>query len=790
MTETREQSRFTYLNKAINDGEILIEDNRITYVNARGRKENDYSDPEEKVRALVYAELLYRYQYKAKDLEIELKVELQPNDKFADITIYYPKEKHKIFAVIELKKENASKKEIVKAINEQYAYAIIKDAQYFIFDCNKSLERKSFAIYGHNGNQKEKWGAKERVQNIVHDLPIKYGEVKEWNFIKGDKEHSLKPITNNELYEIFKKSHDILWEGGKKDPAEAFDEMSKLIFVKSMDEYKTKKNEPYKFQIGNHETNDKLGVAKRVKQFFEEVKTDKEHVFMEDVTEDDDGKPVRQPSQIKSKNDRLYKIVSLLQGVDLKNTDLDAKGRAFEQFLDTVFKSKLGQYFTHRNIVNFCVQLLNPKENELILDPSCGSGGFLLYSLVHVRDKMKDGVDMTDPDEKVEFQKKYKDYADKCLFGIEKNEKIARVAMMDMVIYEDGSTNIEDNDGLIDYSLYKNDKIKKGKGAFNIILSNPPFGAKVNFEELESFKDFKLGGENRNQQASDILFVERNIDFLQPDFSNQNHKTKDGGRMAIVLPDGILNNSSLWYVRQLIQENCFVRAIVSLPNFAFKKTGSGSKTSLVFLKKFTVEERKKYLKDKDSYLPGKEKELKKMKATLKEKLFGFIEQKQIEKILASKYELIMPVYDEFEEKVVVKTEKVNITKDDGSVKPVERRIIERENLTDDGIEELICQAQKLFKIIGKTDYCFDKVEEEQSENLLRYYDEIKTLGNFFGKFLETAQKIIERAKSDACSIKIKKASKANPQRQISIEVKDDDAYELFLSLLKRYSPAK
>jgi len=790
MTETREQSREKYLKKSIKDGEIFIEDNRITYVKARTKKEYDYSDPEEKVRALVYAELIYRYQYSSKDLELELKIELQPDDKFADITIYYPKDKKKIFAIIEVKKEKVSKKEIVKAINEQYSYAIIKDAQYFVFDCNKSKERKSYAIYGYDGDPNKKWGQKERVQNIVHDLPIKYGEVKEWNYIKGDKEHSLIPISNNELYEIFKKCHDILWEGGKKDPAEAFDEMSKIIFVKSMDEYKTKKREPYKFQIGNHETNDKLGIANRIRKFFEEVKVDKEHVFMEDVEEDEDGKPIKHPSKIKSRNDRIYKIVSLIQGIDLKNTDLDAKGRAFEQFLDTVFKSKLGQYFTHRNIVNFCVQVLDPKESEFILDPSCGSGGFLLYSLVHVREKLKEGYNLEDANDREEFKQKYKEFAENHLYGIEKNEKIARVAMMDMVIYEDGSTNIENNDGLVDFSLYKNEKIKGGKGKFNLILTNPPFGAKVDFEELDNFKDFRLGGESRNQQASDILFIERNLDFLVPDFSNPLHKTKDGGRIAIVLPDGILNNSSLWYVRQLIQESSFVRAIVSLPNFAFKKTGSGSKTSLVFLKKFTINEKKKYLKDKESHLPDKIEKLKKMKALININLFEFISENEIEKKLESMYPLIMNVHDEFSEKIKIITEKVEISKDDGSKKEVERITINRDNMENDTVEELIKQVQELFKKIEKKDYCFDESEEEQMENLLRYYDEVMILGKFFSKFLETAQKIIERTKTDACSIKIKKPTKKLPNRQINIEIKDEKSYAKMLSLLTRYSGKK
>jgi type I restriction enzyme M protein len=774
---TREKERQTWLQKAIEEKEIIIEHERIRYTNSKGADERDYTQPEEKVRAFVFAELLYHYKYKAKNIYINLPVELQPDDKFADIAIFYPDDDNKVFAIIELKKETANKKEITKAIREQYSYAIIKDAQYFVFDCNIGTERKAWAIYGKDGNANEKWGHKERVQNLVHDLPIDYGKVKDWNYIRGNKEHALYPISNHELYEIFKKCHDILWEGGKKDPAEAFDEMSKIIFVKSMDEYKTGKNQPYKFQIGNHETNDKIGVATRIRKFFEEVKSDKEHVFMEDVEEADDGTTKRMPSTIKTKSERLYKIVSLLQSVDLKNTELDAKGRAFEQFLDTVFKSKLGQYFTHRNIVNFCVHMLEPQEHELILDPSCGSGGFLLYSLGFVREFLKSNYDLEEKEEYAEFIQRYKEYANKKLFGIEKNEKIARVAMMDMVIYEDGSTNIEDNDGLIDFSLFKNHKIRGGRGIFNIILSNPPFGAKVNYEELESFKDFSLGGEDRNQQASDILFVERNIDFLQPDYQNPKHKNKTGGRMAIVLPDGVLNNTSLWYVRKHIQEYAYVDAIVSLPDFAFKKTGSGSKTSLVFLKKFTVTERNNYLKVKQSFIDSKQQELANLQEQLNQQLLNFLQTHKIAERIGSIYEDIVNTWDNFESNLVPIKDKYSVFDKDGFRREKERNYFATENLTSEDVYILVKEAQDLYKRIGKTDLLYDENEEDPIINLYRYYEELKALSTALNKFFEPSFKIINRVKTKAANIS-----------KTKLEIKDDTQYKELCRLLQILYP--
>lgn len=616
-------------------------------------------------------------------------------------------------------------------------------------------------------------------------MPINYGETKKWNYIKGDPEHSLLTKSNKDLYEIFQKCHDILWEGGKKDPAEAFDEMSKIIFVKSADEFKTSKGQPYTFQIGNHEVNKKIEVANRIKKYFEHVKADKDHVFMEDSQEDENGKFRKVPSEIKSRAERLYKIVSLLQSIDLKNTDLDAKGRAFEQFLDTVFKSKLGQYFTHRNIVNFCIQIISPQEHELVLDPSCGSGGFLLYSLVFVRERLKENYDLDDKQEYSEFIERYKDYGRKKLFGIEKNEKIARVAMMDMVIYEDGSTNILDSDGLIDFSSFRNQKIREGKGGFNIILSNPPFGAKVDCEELESFSTFELGNE-RSQQASDILFIERNIKFLQPDFENPSHRNKEGGRMAIVLPDGILNNNSLWYVRQFIQANCYVRAIISLPSFAFKKTGSGSKTSLVFLKKFTQLERNAYLEAKVKIIPQKEAKLQEIQNKLRQDLINFIGIYQIEQRLADLIDAVNSTWESFVENLDIIKIPTLITQADGSNKEVSKRGFDASVINEPAILQYISQAQELFNSINKEDRCFDEYEENQHENLLRYYDEIKELHNNLNKFLEPADKIIKRQQQKVKKIKKTESKVRNETEKQDYEVEKAIEWERMVELIKKF----
>ena len=209
---------------------------------------------------------------------------------------------------------------------------------------------------------------------------------------------------------------------------------------------------------------------------------------------------------------------------------------------------------------------MKPDEKDTIIDPSCGSGGFLLYSLKFVRNRIKErhkGDQRTI--NRIDW-----DFAHKRIFGIEVNDRISRVAMMDMVIHDDGHTNIETHDALDDFKHFDKRKgIEPGK--FSLILTNPPFGALVKDENI--LHSFELG-KGRERQRTEVLFIERCLELL-----------KIGGRMGIVLPDGILTNTSLSYVRDFIKKNSKILAVVSLPPTTFIPAGSGVKTSLLFLEK-------------------------------------------------------------------------------------------------------------------------------------------------------------------------------------------------------------
>lgn len=371
--------------------------------------------------------------------------------------------------------------------------------------------------------------------------------------IKGSKGSELRPAFFGELIKRFQQCHDEIWEGGKKDPAIAFDEFSKLLMAKIYDERFTPVGEKYKFQIKDNDTT--KDVAEKIKKLYEKVKEKNSKVFKIDI---------------KLSDKVIFEIVKILQGISLRSTDLDIKGRAFEKFLGKVFRGEYGQYFTSRNVVKFMVDVLDPDEDDIIIDPACGSGGFLLYSLTHVIEKIsKRYREDQDSLSRISW-----DFAHKQIFGIEINDRIARIAMMDMVIHEDGHSNIECNNALLNYEEFdKRRDIQSDK--YSLVFTNPPFGATIKDKNI--LLKFELG-KDRDNQKTEILFIERCLALL-----------KNGGKLGIVLPDSILTNYSLQYVRDYILKRTKILALVSLPHHAFVPSGAGVKSSLLFVEKIQQE---------------------------------------------------------------------------------------------------------------------------------------------------------------------------------------------------------
>lgn len=517
-----------------------------------GHKEN-LNDPEEKVRAEYYFDLIEKYNYPAARIDLEVEMPDRTPDRVADIVIYKDDGKRKSYIVVECKKDGISDAEFEQATKQAIANARGLEAPFAI--CVAGYTRRAM--------ERELWSKKQPEKATITDIPISYNKVEEFRYKKGDPKWDLKPIDQEDLKRAFQKCHDTLWAGGKRAPTTAFDEFAKIIFVKIRDEKKGRRaNDPYDFQIKTHEGAE--SVYKRINALYHEAKKIDPEVFKEDL---------------KIEPEELYTVVEHLQGISLDKTDLDTKGVAFEHFMEDFFKGKSGQFFTPRNIVSFAVKMMNIKNDDFVLDPACGSGGFLLHAL----DEIRRQADEYYPQEKEqpesgEHRRHWHDFAQKNLFGIEINDSIARVAKMNMIIHDDGHTNVIGYDALsgIEKMTAKNPGFARKR--FDFIVTNPPFGATVKRSEhpyLERFVLAQNGKKIRDNQKTEILFIERCIDFLKP----------ETGKMAIVLPDGILTNSSLQYVRDFLMERCQILAVVSLPQFAFTHFGAGVKSSLVFVRK-------------------------------------------------------------------------------------------------------------------------------------------------------------------------------------------------------------
>ena len=309
--------------------------------------------------------------------------------------------------------------------------------------------------------------------------------------------------------------------------------------------------------------------------------------------------------------EKIRTVVSYLESVNLGETDLDSKGRAFETFMGSFFRGNFGQYFTPREIVKFIVDVLPITHDSKVLDTSCGSGGFLLYALNKVRDEATEYYPnyKNDARQYAKWFPYWHDFAEKNLYGIEINEQISRAAKMNMIIHDDGHTNVITSDGLVSDAIIKERTGNKGfeYGTFDFIITNPPFGSNIRQTEQAYLKTYqlgkkeedwlavksKVGDDTRDGQQSEVLFIEQDYKFL-----------KEGGILAIVLPDGILTNSSMQYVRTQLEDWFRIVAVVSMPQTAFAANGAGVKSSVLFLKKWSkdhteeLEGKKKAIEDK------------------------------------------------------------------------------------------------------------------------------------------------------------------------------------------------
>ena len=451
--------------RAARDGHIQFErtgkSERIVYAATDNRER--WSDPEEKVRAAFYAELIYTYGYTPSRISVEVTVPDRTPKDAADLVVFNDDARTIPYAVIDCKKDGVSDAEFQQAIEQAAGNGTWAKFRAAYVGVVAGSTRRFLDFTA-------KYGVLEREANIIADLPRVYGVPEDSIYRKdgGIGFIDLQVVSREQLIRSIEKCHQTLWGGGRLSPPAAFGELCKILFVKNVDERTTKRGHFYQFQIRTHEPARHLG--NRLRALYKQAQDEDPDVFTESIKIDDAT---------------LRTLVSHLQGINLTRTDLDTKGVAFERFMDGFFKGDFGQYFTPREIIALAVEMLRPTNRQMILDPACGSGGFLLHALDYVRHQADHEFPHheTDPNAPRDHFVYWHEFARRNLHGIEINDEIARVAKMNMIIHDDGHTNIIGFDALDSLEHLPSDKPDLRANRFDIVLTNPPFGAVVKSSE-------------------------------------------------------------------------------------------------------------------------------------------------------------------------------------------------------------------------------------------------------------------------------------------------------------------
>jgi len=577
------------LEKGIQKGLIsLSEDDKIIkYIKLN--KSNKFANPEEKVQAETYLKLIFDYGYKPERIKMYVPVTRGSGKREADIIVYNDDEHLIPHILVECKQQEVSEQEFLQAVEQAYSYAYALPNNVKFVWVTSGLKDEYFEVDKHKHTRINQPDIPQYGVSKMANYKYVYGADTMKTADGKQKFFELQVIEQSELTRRFKQAHDSLWAGGQLNPSEAFDELDKLIFCKIWDERKDRPSgTPYDFQIITKDAEEYPDASKR-RQIENKELAERINTLYEEGRKKD---PEVFRDNIRLTPEKIRTVVGYLQDINLSETDLDAKGRAFETFMDSFFRGNFGQYFTPRPIVKFATDVLPITNESKVLDTSCGSGGFLLYALNKVRAQ----ANVIYPNHKNDIKQNQKhfrfwhDFAEKNLFGIEINEQISRAAKMNMIIHDDGHTNVITSDGLLDEKAIEN--ITKNQGfkynTFDCIVTNPPFGSTVKktekpylgmFDFAKKLPDWLDPKESntittRDSQSTEVLFIEQCYKFLKPK-----------GFLAIVIPDGILTNSSLQYIRDGIDEKFRIVAVVSMPQTAFTATGAGVKSSVLFLMK-------------------------------------------------------------------------------------------------------------------------------------------------------------------------------------------------------------
>ncbi|GHT10800.1 restriction endonuclease subunit M [Bacteroidia bacterium] len=540
----------------------------IPYIQCIARKKEIRLTPEEAVRQLYLEILLNDYGYPADRIELEYNVTFGREKKRADIVIFDKDQTTTPYIIVELKKPRLKDgKEQLKSYcnatgapigvwtnGDSISFYHRRDPNYFedIPGIPKATEKLSDIL-------SERWTIKTLIERdkLVNERK------------------SLKGL-------VLEMEDEVLANAG----VDVFEELFKLIFTKLYDEMESGRNPKRHLEFRNYgDTETEL--KNKIQTLFDTAKQKWDGVFSPNA-------------KIELTSSHLSICVSSLQDVKLFNSNLDVVDDAFEYLINKSSKGEKGQYFTPRYVIDMCVKMLNPQEHETMIDTAAGSCGFPVHTIFHVWEQiMKDeGLDKSHLFTLEQKPPRCTDYVNNKVFAIDFDEKSVRVARTLNLIAGDGQTNVlhlntldwerwddktKDEDwldiygaGWTKFKKMRADKNSNREFMFDLLMANPPFAGDIKEGNILAKYELgkKLDGKYQTKVGRDILFIERNLDFLKP-----------GGRMAIVLPQGRFNNSSDKQIREYIAGRCRILAVVGLHGNVFKPH-TGTKTSVLLVQKW------------------------------------------------------------------------------------------------------------------------------------------------------------------------------------------------------------
>lgn len=603
--------------------EITVQRNDKGQIFSHVRSKWVFETPEERVRQEWLCVLVNEYGYPTEQMGEELDLTGRGSAQArADLVIWRSKDDKQKgntpLMVIEYKSDNITISPADYAQGEMYAR--LCEAPFFVTHNNK--ESRFWRV------RKDKVpGYLEEIESIPHaDASDKQ--------ITAMLER-LKVFREDEFADLLHRCHNIIRNRDHLDPAAAFDEIAKILFVKTGVERDLKKRKT-RANLFSVDYLENLPFGDPINSLFDETKKTykADKIFLPE-------------EKINLKTPTALAIIKELERYNLSDTSEDIKGIAFERFLGRTFRGEIGQYFTPRPIVEFIIHMLEPTEGQVVCDPASGSGGFLIRFFEIVRQQIHAGVDMeyaafkaevegnksltvakraemlrekydalqSELNQTIEGTRMWK-LANRSIYGTDANERMARTSKMNMIMHGDGHGGVHHHNGFLNVNgIFE--------GRFDTILTNPPFGSNVEPTDKVQDSDVKLDDEveklyqrrykapyteararllaaigepigslfalSKNAQGklgkikTEVLFIERCLDLLKP-----------GGKLGIVLPEGIFNNPSLTYVREFVEDRARLMAVVSLPQETFAASGASVKCSLLFLQKFTTEQASQY----------------------------------------------------------------------------------------------------------------------------------------------------------------------------------------------------